>query len=141
MKKFRSLQKPAAGIIILILFGGLVLSRVFSPASGNSGDPEIRITAHDTAEHIGAYAEVCGTVVSVVTITSISGEPTFINFEEDYPSQLFTVVIWGENRPAWHSSPESLYEHRQVCVIGTIREHRGTPQIVAERPGQLTVRE
>lgn len=29
------------------------------------------------------------------------GKPTFINFDKRYPSQDFTVMIWGDDRPGF----------------------------------------
>lgn len=137
MNQLRKIIKKFIPVLIIILFTGLILSRVFSP------DPQHRIevttTASDAADHQGKYAEVCGEVVSVQTVKQIGGEPTFINFEEDYPDQHFTGVIWGENRLAWGNSPEDLYTNRRICVEGFIQIHEGTPQIRINSPEQVRI--
>ncbi len=135
MNQLRKQIKKFIPVLIIILFAGLILSRVFSPDRQQS--IEITTTASEAINHQGKYAEVCGKVMSVQTVREIGGEPTFINFEDDYPNQLFTGLIWGEDRQAWPSSPEDLYTNRQICVEGFIRIHEGTPQIRISAPEQV----
>jgi hypothetical protein len=135
MKQLRKLVKKLIPVIVVILLAGLVLSRVVSP--DRQQKIEVITTASEAGDHQGKYAEVCGEVVTVQTIRQIGGEPTFINFEEDYPNQYFTGVIWGEDRLAWDNSLEDLYTNRQICVEGYIRIHEGTPQIRITSPGQV----
>lgn len=135
MNQLRKIIKKFIPVLVIILFTGLILSRVFSP--DRQQKIEVTTTASKAVEHQGKYAEVCGEVVSVQTIKQIGGEPTFINFEESYPNQHFTGVIWGEDRPAWDSSPEDLYTNRQICVEGFIQIHEGTPQIRINSPVQV----
>ena len=135
MNQLRKLVKKIIPVLVIILLAGLILSRVFSPERGQS--IEVFISAGEAFNHQGKYAEVCGEVVSVSTIHSIDGEPTFINFGEDYPNQHFTGLIWGNDRTAWHRSPEDLYSNRQLCVEGYIRIHEDTPQIRITSPEQI----
>ena len=135
MNQLRKYVKKFIPVLVIILFTGLILSRVFSPDRPQT--VEVTTTAGEAAMHQGKYAEVCGEAVSVQTIRQIDGKPTFINFEKDYPEQLFTGVIWGEDRLAWHSSPEDLYTNRSICVEGVIRMHEGTPQIRITSPEQV----
>ena len=44
----------------------------------------------------------------------------------DYPNQIFTVLIWGDDRANVGQLPRS----GRVCAAGTITEYRGTPEIV-----------
>ncbi len=100
-------------------------------------EPEITISASDASNHIGAVAEVCGTVASVDFVPQISGAPTFINFGKPHPNQLFTAVIWGEDRHLWQIPPDQAYQTSDLCIIGKIRDHNGIPQIVVERVEQI----
>ncbi|WP_069130098.1 hypothetical protein [Rhodohalobacter halophilus] len=135
MNQLRKYIKKFIPVLIIILFVGLILSRVFSPERQQR--VEVTATASEAADHQGKYAEVCGEAISVQTIKQIGGEPTFINFEEEYPNQHFTGVIWGDDRSAWQSSPEDLYTNRQICVEGFIQMHEGTPQIRISSPEQV----
>jgi DNA/RNA endonuclease YhcR with UshA esterase domain len=97
------------------------------------------LSSKEAAEHVGQKATVCGVVVSAKYATSTRGEPTFLNLDEPYPSQLFTVVIWGSNRAAF-GKPESVYAHKTICVTGMIEAYKGKPEIVASRPEQIAVK-
>ena len=85
-------------------------------------------------------ATVCGVVASAKYATSTRGEPTFLNLDEPYPSQVFTVLIWGSNRGAF-GEPEAKYMHKNICVSGKIQAFKGKPEIVATSPAQISVRE
>jgi len=51
--------------------------------------------------------------------------------------QLFTVLIWGENR-AKFGTPEETYRNKDICVTGRIQSYRGEPEIIASVPAQLS---
>jgi len=56
------------------------------------------ISAADAKNHVGEKATVCGKVASERTATSSRGEPTFINLDAAYPNQVFTILVWGDDR-------------------------------------------
>ncbi len=58
------------------------------------------LTAAQAKAHEGENATVCGTVASEHTATRSRGEPTFINLDSAYPNQVFTVLVWGDDRAA-----------------------------------------
>jgi hypothetical protein len=92
------------------------------------------ITAADAKNHIGAKATVCGKVAGERTASSSKGEPTFINLDAAYPNQIFTILIWGEDRQKIGALPS---EGSRVCATGAIQEYRGVPEIVVRNGGQL----
>jgi DNA/RNA endonuclease YhcR with UshA esterase domain len=94
------------------------------------------LSATEAKDHIGETATVCGDVVSTRYAASTKGQPTFLNLDKLYPSQLFTVLIWGSNRSKF-GTPEIDYKGKRVCVAGKITEYRGTPEIVTNDPQQL----
>ena len=132
-KKFKNRVIPLVFIVLLL---ALMLSRVFRPSASPS--PQISISYHEAANHIGTTAEVCGDVVSATFAQNIGGQPTFINFGDDHPNQSFTVVIWGENLNRWRTPPADLYSDRFVCAIGRINLHNVIPQIVVSQPDQIS---
>ena len=140
MKYIRKNLKYIFPVLIVIMVLGLVLSRIYQP-DNSPPEPEIRISASEANEHIGKAAEVCGTIVSVNYIAQLGGKPTFINFGRPHPNQLFTAVIWGNNRPKWDVPPERHYINKNICVRGRIEIHDGTPQIVVKHPEQITDQE
>jgi hypothetical protein len=96
------------------------------------------ITASEAKNHIGENATVCGQVASTKYAASSRGQPTFLNLDAPYPSQIFTVLIWGSDRPKFNR-PEITYRDRRLCVTGEIRAFRGVPEVVAHDPGQIKV--
>lgn len=98
-----------------------------------------RLPAAEAARHVGERATVCGEVASTRYAPSVDGEPTFLNLGRPYPDQVFTALIWGDDRPRFDRPPEEHFRDRRICVTGTIRSHRGTPQIIVRQPGQIEV--
>jgi len=123
---------------VAILIIGLIITRVVDIDSRHA-QPEVTISAGEAADHIGTSAKVCGEVASADYLPGVSGQPTFLNLDEPYPNPVFTVVIFGENRPRFSSPPEQAYLGRPVCVTGTIREHEGLPQITVSNPERITL--
>lgn len=110
----------------------LTLAALFI-ASAVIGQPQ-SISAADAKDHIGQKATVCGNVTGERTATSSKGEPIFINLDGRYPNQIFTILIWGEDRPNVGSPPA---DGSHVCATGVIKEYRGVPEIVVRSAGQL----
>jgi hypothetical protein len=97
-----------------------------------------KITAAEAKDHVGERAVVCRKVISARYASKSKGEPTFLNLDQPYPKQVFTILIWGSDRPKF-GEPESKYQDQQVCVTGKITSYRGAPEIVASNPDQLEV--
>ena len=124
--------RPAAVAALVALCVVLVAAEV-------AAEEPLQITASETAQHVGEYAEVCGRVASAAHIAAVKGQPTFLNFERPYPDNLFTVVIWGSCRSLFDGRPENMFDGKSVCVTGRIVEYQGKPQIVVENPDQIVV--
>jgi micrococcal nuclease len=97
-----------------------------------------RLNANEAKAHIGETATVCGIVASAHFSNRTKGEPTFLNLDESYPHQIFTILIWGSDRPKF-GSPENNYANKRVCVTGVIKTYRGIPEVVVENPGQIEI--
>ena len=95
-----------------------------------------RISPTEASSHIGERGTVCGFVASAHFATRTRGNPTFLNLDKPYPSQIFTVLIWGIDR-AKFGAPEVLYQAKHICATGTIESYRGVPEIIAREPGQI----
>jgi len=94
------------------------------------------LTALEAKAHIGERATVCGKVVSTRWAESSRGSPTFLNFDQPYPDQVFTLVIWGSDRTKF-GEPETAYRGKRVCVTGKISAFKGVPEVVATEPSQI----
>ena len=95
------------------------------------------LTAADAKAHVGEQATVCGIVRSARWASNSNRRPTFLNLDEAYPKQLFTVVIFEENRGKFTPPPETQFDKKRICVSGKIEDFRGTPEIVVRAPSQI----
>jgi micrococcal nuclease len=115
------------GVLLIVL-----TCTVLSPA-------QTSISATEATNHVGERATVCGEVKSVHYAARSRGNPTFINLDKAYPDQIFTVLIWGSDRPKF-GDPEEKYRNKHICVAGKISDYKGVPEIVAYDPSQINVR-
>ncbi len=118
--------------VISVFLTTLILSSV-SPAQ------EKFIAAKDAASHIGEIQTVCGVVASTKFSSQSKKQPTFINLDQPYPKQIFTIVIWGSDRGKFPEPPEDLYMGKKICVKGMIKAYRGKPEIIVNDPSQITI--
>jgi hypothetical protein len=93
------------------------------------------LTAAQAKAHEGETATVCGVVASERTATSSRGEPTFINLDSAYPKQVFTILVWGDDRKNVGELPTVS---SPVCAKGLITDYHGVPEIVVRSRGQLS---
>jgi hypothetical protein len=106
------------------------------PLTALSASSEQRLTASEARQHMGEHATVCGVVASASYAERARGQPTFLNLDKPYPNQIFTIVIWGENR-AKFGAPESKYLDKRICVSGLIRNYHGEPETMPSDPSQI----
>jgi DNA/RNA endonuclease YhcR with UshA esterase domain len=97
-----------------------------------------KITAAEAKDHVGDKMTVCGKVASTRYAKSSKGEPTFLNLDEPYPKEIFTILIWGSDRGKF-GTPESEYKGLRVCVTGKITAYRGMPEIVVNEREQIEI--
>jgi hypothetical protein len=102
------------------------------------GQAKKQLTATEAKDHVGEQATVCGKVASTRYAVTSRGKPTFLNLDKPYPAQVFTILIWGENRDKF-GAPEEKYHDKQICVTGKINEYRGGPEIVVSDPQNIEV--
>ncbi len=114
-------------------------ARTESIAAGQAPAREPTLSAAEAKDHVGQTATVCGVVASARYAASSRGEPTFLNLDQPYPSQPFTVVIWGSARRAFSQAPEVAYRAKRICVTGLIDTYRGRPQTVVTGPDAIRV--
>jgi micrococcal nuclease len=102
------------------------------------GHAQTSISAAEAKNHIGEKATVCGEVASTHYAARSRGNPTFINLDKPYPNQIFTVLIWGSDRPKF-GDPEEAYQSKHICVTGKITDYKGASEIVAYEPSQIKI--
>jgi DNA/RNA endonuclease YhcR with UshA esterase domain len=97
------------------------------------------LTATEAKDHIGEQGTVCGKVVSTRYAESSRGSPTFLNFDQPYPNQVFTLLIWGSDRSKF-GDPETSYRGKRICVTGKLTSFKGVPEVVASEPAQIKMK-
>ena len=120
------------------LRAALLLMLCLVPCHLTQAQTEHHLTAAEAKSHVGETATVCGRVASIHFAEKAKGLPTFMNLDMPYPKQIFTIVIWGTDRPKF-GKPESTYRDKNVCVSGKITSHRDIPEIVITTPGQIRI--
>ena len=117
----------------VISFIGPLLIAVLYSCSALAG----QYTAQQAMDHVGENATVCGTVVSPKFASKSKGKPTFLNLDRPYPNHIFTVLIWGTDRPKF-GEPEIELADRRICAHGLIAVHKGRVHIIATESSQIT---
>jgi DNA/RNA endonuclease YhcR with UshA esterase domain len=120
------------------IFSLIIASILFT--SGSMPSPSYaqgRLSPEEAQDHIGESQTVCGMVASTNFAASSKGQPTFLNLNRSYPNHIFTVVIWGRDRPRFKNPPEEFFDKKRICVTGEITTYRGKPQIEVEDPSQI----
>ena len=130
--------QPRRSSLFVLALPCFIVTLALAPLIIQPALAQKKLTASEAKDHIGETTTVCGSVVSTRYAASTRGQPTFLNLDKPYPSQVFTVVIWGSARIKF-GAPESAYRGKRICVAGKITEYRGVPQVVADDPGQITV--
>lgn len=116
--------------------GGLVLLGLVSPFLVSAQTKHF--AAGEAKNHVGENATICGHVASTRYACRSRGQPTFMNLDEPYPNQIFTIVIWGSDRSKF-GEPETNYRDKQVCATGLIKNYRGTPEIELRDPSAIEI--
>lgn len=93
------------------------------------------LTTGQAKEHVGSNATVCGLIASERTASGSPGTPTFLNLDQPYPNQTFTVLIWGSDRASVGEIPKTGH----ICAKGTISLYKSVPEIVVRSSTSLYV--
>lgn len=66
------------------------------------------------------------------------GQLTFLNLDRPHPNQVFTIVIWGKDRPKF-GKPDVTFAGKRICVSGLIADFEGRPEMMAMDPTQISL--
>ncbi len=78
---------------------------------------------------------VCSKVYGVKSLEKI----TFINLGAAYPNSPLTIVIRAEDRGNFPQPAEAMYENKNVCVTGIIKEYKGRYEIDVTAPAEIAI--
>ena len=94
------------------------------------------ITAAQAREHDGETATVCGVAQNEHTASTTRGKPTFIDLDSSFPYQIFSILVWDEDRPNVGELPHT---GSKVCVTGLITYYHGVPRITVKNSAQFGI--
>jgi hypothetical protein len=95
------------------------------------------LSPEESANHVGETATVCGPVVSASYLPQAPQSPTFLDLGKQFPNQIFSVIIFGSDRPKF-GTPETSMRDKSICVTGTIFLYQGKPKIILHDQTQLS---
>ena len=85
----------------------------------------------------GDIITVCNKVTGTF-VTKGTEKTTFLNFG-NFPTHLFTVVIYQEHLKNFSYSPAEFLNGKNVCVIGDVIMRDSGPEIIVEREDQIRI--
>ena len=69
---------------------------------------------------------------------SAKSEATFLNLDQSFPKQIFTVMIWKDGRKNFSYKPEVDLFGKYITVKGRVElDKNGVPGISVEREEQI----
>lgn len=98
-----------------------------------------KINTSQVKNYIGQNHCVCGKVVSTKFNENGKSNPTYINLDKKYPEQLFTLMVFGQDRKNFSYKPEEFLRDKTICIKGKITEYKGEPQIIANSEKQIEI--
>lgn len=102
--------------------------------------PDEAIEWSKAYQHVGEVVTLYGKVVDAEYATTSNGRPTFLDIGASYPnSDRLSVVIWGEDRASFSSSPEKMYRDKTIAVTGEVYIYEGVCNIEVSSPRQIQV--
>lgn len=88
--------------------------------------PENCVNTVQARSYYDSKTKVCGTVVEVHKTKSGN---YFINFDQDFPEQLFWCTIWKDNIVNFSYKPQEYLLNKKICVKGIVKKKYGKPSM------------
>lgn len=101
--------------------------------------PPGAVNSVDARNYENKKVKVCGTIVAT-KYTEKSGA-TFLNFDQQFPDQLFYISIWKSDLPNFPYTPHLELMNKKVCVTGTVTLNKGIPSINIKNEKSLEISE
>lgn len=104
-----------------------------SNISGGEQEQTTLLSTRAAGKHIGENGTVKGYVADVNKREKV----WYLNFDDKYPNNTFTGVIFPRNFDAFPDAEQ--YEGKTVEISGEISEYNGKPQIILNDPSQIKI--
>lgn len=96
---------------------------------------QTKIRVDSAANHYGEKVTICSKVYGTKALEKV----TFINLGAAYPNSLLTIVIFSKDRSNFKEAPEVMYEDKNICVTGVVKEYNGKPEIIVTSPNEINI--
>jgi exonuclease VII large subunit len=110
----------------------ILLVITFCLAALNLSFAQDTISASQTKDFVGEFKYVKGIVAEVSTTKS---GMTYINFDNKYPNNIFSAVIFKDNKDAFDFA--ILNKCTNIIIYGKIELYKDKPQIVLNEAKQI----
>ena len=88
--------------------------------------PKNCINTVQARSYYDSKAKVCGTIVEV---HETKNGHYFINFDQDFPENLFWCTIWKSNVVNFSYNPQEYLLNKKICVKGVVKKKYGKPSM------------
>ena len=112
--------------IILITVAVLICSTAFCQS---------KINIESASSHYGEKVTICSKVYGTKALEKV----TFINLGAAYPNSPLTLVIFAKDRSNFKEAPDAMYNDKNICVTGVVKEYKGKPEIIVTSPDQIAI--
>ena len=86
------------------------------------------IAADRIKDYNQKYIKTCSVVTGVYTSKG-RGKPSFVNFGRSYPNQIFSAVVWENNKKNFSYDLTTKLLNKKVCIKGEVEFYKGKPRI------------
>jgi S1/P1 Nuclease len=93
------------------------------------------IDVNDVMNHVDKQVTVCARVYSIRSTDAI----TQVSVGGAYPNNPLTIIVFAKNYPNFTIPVEEMLKDKNICVKGKVALYKGKPQIVVEKPEDVTV--
>ena len=93
----------------------------------------VNINDKDIASYVGKEVTICDSVYSARAMDNLS----LMNIGGKFPKEVMTIVVFKADRDKFEEEPVNLFEHKRVCVTGTLTVYKDKLQIVVTDPKQF----
>lgn len=100
--------------------------------------PKNCINTVQARSYYDSKAKVCGTIVEV---HETKNGHFFINFDQDFPENLFWCTIWKSNIINFSYNPQEYLLNKKICVKGIVKKKYGKPSMSIYNEKAITLYE
>lgn len=91
------------------------------------------VAIKDVVNYVGKQVTLCDSVYSARALESVS----LLNLGGQFPKEVITVVVFKADKSKFEKEPVEMFEHKRICVTGTVTLYKEKLQIVVNDPKQV----